>query len=106
MWIEADDPRIDQLWADAPADEATLLLFLESAQGQCSEFAPALPSGSTEVPANYVLALILQARALQRSTVAGSGDSLGGDGFTVTVFPMDWTVKNLLRPSHGVPVLG
>lgn len=52
------------------------------------------------VPDRLVLAQVMQARALYRSALAGSGDGIGADGLSVTVFPMDWTVKNLLRPRH------
>lgn len=105
MWVEPSDTAlIDTLWADAPADPDALTLYLTAAYGQCVEFAPAL-AVDAPVPANYRLAQVLQARALQRSTVAGSGDQMGGDGFTVTVFPMDWNVKNLLRPTKGTPVI-
>lgn len=48
----------------------------------------------------------MQARALYRAGVAGSGENIGEDGFTVTVHPMDWTVKALLRPPSGIPVVG
>jgi hypothetical protein len=40
----------------------------------------------------------MQARAVYNSVKAGSGDQVGPDGLTVTVYPMDWNVKNLLRP--------
>lgn len=58
------------------------------------------------VPENYVAAQVLQCRALVRAGVVGSGDQTGGYGETVTVFPMDWTVKALLRPRRGKPYLG
>jgi len=77
--------------------------LLAAARTQCEAFAPALEEGE-DVPENYRLAQALQARALYRSGIAGSGDQIGPDGLTVTVFPMDWTVKRLLRP-ETVPVI-
>lgn len=96
-WVAVDDPMIERLWPDAPYESG---IFLESAQAQCEAFAGPVPLPE----ARHKLALLMQARALHRSTVAGSGDSLGGE-FTVTVFPLDWTVKSLLRPTPGIPVL-
>jgi hypothetical protein len=57
------------------------------------------------VPVHYRQAQLMQARAIWQSTKANTQDQLGTDGFVVTVFPMDRTVKNILRPHRGVPVL-
>lgn len=100
-WLTEDDEAlVTGLWADAPYDASVRHALIEAAQAQCEVFAGSVPSPE----ARHKMAVILQARALQRSTVAGSGDSMGGE-FTVTVFPMDWTVKALLRPATGVPVM-
>lgn len=88
---------IERLWPDAPYESQ---IFLEAAQEQCETFAGPVPTPA----ARHRLALVMQARALHRSTVAGSGDQMGGE-FTVTVYPMDWTVKSLLRPAPGIPVM-
>lgn len=85
------------------ADEA-LDLYLQAARTQCEAFAP--PLEGQEVPAGYRLAQALQARALARAGVVGSGDSDGFGDQVVTLFPMDWTVKNLLRPKSGRPLVG
>jgi hypothetical protein len=102
-WVDptTDADLIDGLWKDAPLDPTVLAALLGSAQVQCETFAPAL-ADDAEVPDNYRLAVILQARALSTSTVAGGSDQMGSD-FPVRVFPMDWTVKALLRPTPGVP---
>lgn len=105
-WIDttADADLISKVWADAPI-EPTLTVLLDAAETQCACFA-----GVTELPTveqeqgRYKMALLLQARSLQRSSLTGGNDQIGGE-FPVTVFPMDWTVKNLLRPTTGVPVI-
>lgn len=79
--------------------------LLEAAARQCEEFAPALPEPPAELPAGYLTAQGMQARALWRSGTVGSNDQFGGGEYTVTVFPMDWTVKALLRPKRGRPVI-
>jgi hypothetical protein len=35
---------------------------------------------------------------------ATNDHSVGGDEFSITVFPLDWNVKQLLRP-RGAPVM-
>ena len=87
-------PGVDEVDLDE------LALLLASAQVQCAAFAPDLGDDVT-VPANYRHAQVLQARALYRAGMAGSNDQIGLDGQSVTVFPMDWTVKLLLRPKRG-----
>lgn len=106
-WITPSDTLVTELWPDASTlAEETVTDLIASAQQQCEDYLPhtrnmdgdLVPVIPEPVPANYRTALVMQARALYRSTVAGSGDQLGGDGLSVSVFPMDWTVKNLLRP--------
>lgn len=111
-WVDPTDPDdaalIAVLWADAPYDQTTVVALLGAAQRDCATFAseadlPAPeddPDGLTTTA--YKQAVILQARGRQRSTVAGGDDSLGGD-FPVTVHPLDWAVKQLLRPAVGIP---
>jgi len=103
-WVETTADLED--WADAP-EEPGLTRYLQAAYEQCMDFLPYTTDPETGVQtttppapatARFVLAQVLQARALYRSALAGSGDAIGADGLSVTVFPMDWTVKNLLRP--------
>jgi hypothetical protein len=98
-WITPQEARTEPYWpmCDVEGDDE-LETLLTSAQEQCELYAPALPDGS--VPYRFRLAVVMQARALYRASIAGSGDQIGADGLTVTVFPMDWTVKNLLRPKR------
>lgn len=104
-WVWTEDVRAQ--WADAPLDDQDLADLLSAAYEQCAAFAPVLTAEQiASPPANYKLAQVMQARALYRSLKAGSGDTMGDDGMTVTVFPMDWTVKNLLRPKRGLPRVG
>lgn len=99
VWITAEEARQDPYWPECPLDDPALDALLASAQAQCAAFAPRLRAGA-EVPEHYRLALVMQAHALYRSTIAGPGDQIGPDGITVTVWPMDRTVKALLRPNR------
>lgn len=93
-----------ELWADAPDDDVQLFELLDSAHTACVEFAPVI-DGAKPIPSNYRQAQLLQARAVWNSTKANAQDQIGGDGMAVTVFPLDWNVKQLLRPKKGMPVL-
>lgn len=106
-WIIPTDTLVADLWPDAP-DGATLTAVLDSAQEQCAAFAPApvLDAGGLPIiPNRWKIALIMQARAIWRGLLAGSNDQIGPDGITVTVYPMDRTVKALLRPRRIPKVL-
>lgn len=96
MWLDPNDPLVDELWSDAPSSPV-LGVLLQAAEDQCAAYAPVLAEGEA-VPARYQLAVVMQARATYRSFKAGSGDLIGPDGMTVTVWPMDRSVKALLRP--------
>lgn len=105
-WLTVDE--LDELmtyWPGADMiDTPELSLLLASAQAQCEAFAPEVDTD--EVPSNYRHAQALQAMALHRATLAGVNSSIGMDGQAVAVFPMDWTVKLLLRPKRGKPGVG
>lgn len=94
-------------WIDSRAvDDAVLYELLQVARSQVIEYAPVL--GETDpVPLAYRQAQILQARNIYNATIvdAGTGD-IGTDTFTIRPFPLDWQVKQLLRPRRGVPVVG
>lgn len=102
-WVTLGEARAQ--WADAPVDDEYLADLLDSAFDQCEAYAPALAEDEA-APVRYRVAQVMQARAIYRAMKTGDNDSLGADGFTVTVFPMDWNIKNLLRPRRGVPIVG
>lgn len=106
--IDGSDPRLPALWPaaaeDYEPDDPGLVAAFDVARIQCEAFAPRLGNPNNP-PANYVWAQAQQARALTRAGVVGSGDQAGNYGDTVTVFPMDWSVKNALRPKRGRKVV-
>lgn len=121
-WLTAQETLEGPYWPQCDLELQELSLLLTSAQIQCEDYAPAAEYAlevtgatvtvdvdgvitGTVVPESWRLAQAQQARALWRSGAAGSNDQIGGDGLTITVFPMDWNVKNLLRPKRGVPTL-
>lgn len=104
-WLTASDLRApgQEWWAPLEVDDDTALdALLASARVQCEEYAPEL-GPDDRVPDHYLLAQAMQARAIWRSQKAGANDQIGGD-LAVTVFPMDWTVRTLLRPRRRLSV--
>lgn len=87
-------------WPEASTEDERVYRLLHTARIQCEQFAP---DYAGRAPETYRQAQLLQARALWASGAVSQGDQFGdGAGLSVTVFPMDWTVKNLLRPKRGV----
>jgi hypothetical protein len=101
-WATLDDAR--EGWPDAPESDALLFELLEAAQVACVSWAPALPEGAP-IPAGHKIAQVMQARAVWNSVKAGGESVFGADGFTVRVFPLDFNVKQLLRPKRAKPVI-
>lgn len=102
-WLTTEDrAQVEAIWPGAigVADD-TLAVLLATAAESCQAFAPTLPE-SAALPASWATAQVLQARAIARAGKAATGDTEGGFGETVAVFPMDWQVKQLLRP-QGPP---
>jgi hypothetical protein len=105
-WVDvtADEELLGVLWADAPQHDAVLAALLTSAQRDCMAFleVPTDTALSTDtfVAASWKQAVIVQARGRYRSLVAGGAENIGAD-FPVTVHPLDWAVKQLLKPKSG-----
>lgn len=98
-WLSLEQARAQ--WADAPLEDLFLFQLLDTAKAQCIEYAPALPLGAV-VPARYVQAQLTQARALYQSTIANQNDNVGIEGFAVRVFPLDFTIRAMLRPKKAI----
>ena len=103
-WVTLTQAR--ELWPDADVlGDDVLTTYLASAHESCVAFAPALADGAT-VPEAWQVAQVMQARAVYRSLKAGARDQVGPDGFAVTVYPLDWNVRQQLRPKQGRPLVG
>lgn len=94
------------LWADARTlDDLTLNMLLSSAHNDCFTYldpVDGIDPQDDAVTDSMRLAEIYQARARYNAlSSAGDGNQVGVDGVTVTVFPLDWQVQQLLRPREG-----
>lgn len=104
-WTSLADARI-QSRDFAAVPDWVLYDLLSAARGQVELFAPVLPADEP-VPANYRRGQVMQTRTLFNSNgIDPTSNSFGTDQFTVTVFPLDWMVKQVLRPRRGIPNVG
>lgn len=103
-WLTVDTIRITWIDADTISDHQ-LWQLLDIARHQILEYAPTLAEDE-KVPLNYVRAQELQARNLYNAgKVDPSNGGMGEDTFIIRPFPLDWSIKQLLRPQK-MPVVG
>jgi hypothetical protein len=113
MDAPADNDYARGVWPDAgnlPDDVLTSLLTLS--WEACESYVPAdelvrvAPPGTDPAPERWRMANVLHARDAWTATRRDTGDVLGFDQYAVTVRPVSGTVRALLRPSRGVPMVG
>jgi len=109
-WLTPSD--LSDEWADVGRiDFPMLKRFLDVARDQVIAYAPRRFRQQVEehgildvdVPESYALAQFRQAQNLYRASVADTDGQIGDEGFAITVYPLDWHVKNLIRPRRGAP---
>ncbi|AOT04956.1 hypothetical protein [Arthrobacter sp. U41] len=99
MWNDLlDSTFIEEYWSEA-AELSNLVLesLFDAAHEVCVAYAPLLPA-EAPVPVSYKLAEIMQARHIWTQFAGGNRDEMGTDGFTVTVYPLVFAARDLLRP--------
>jgi hypothetical protein len=99
-WLTAADrTTVETLWPDADGilDDPVLNLYLDAAREACEAFAPALAEGQ-EMPASWQLAQVMQARNVWNAGNASAGGDFDGSSYGLSTHPLDWQVKQLLRP--------
>lgn len=103
-WYNVITARID--WDGAPESDGTLADLLDSARDQVLAYAPDLPAG-TAVPTRYKRGQLMQARNTYNAALsAGEQQVDAGGGVFVTIRPLDWGVKQVLRPKRAQKRLG
>lgn len=104
-WHDVDSAR--EQWRDAPVDDERLETLLIVAQQQVLAFGSLVWADGDDVPVNYRLAQLMQARnAWNAVNVDPSNGETGEGTFAIRPFPLDWTVKQMIRPTRGVPAVG
>lgn len=105
-WHDIDSARDE--WIDAPMNDDVLTALLAVSKQQVIAYAPRLPVVDPPVdpeviPENYRYGQLEQAKNLYN---AGRVDASGGDGdgsFVARPHPLDWIIKQILRPRRAVP---
>lgn len=90
--------------ADIPAPLLKDLVFV--ARDSVLAFAPALPGDypAGQCPPNFRVAHLMQIRNLWTATEVRSGGSFGDGDYSIPAYPLDWMIKQVLRPRRAVPV--
>lgn len=116
-WHDLESAR--NQWVDAPFDDDQLQELLDVAQNAVLAYAPALPTGELviiddvvvpadpeSIPVSYRVAQLMQARNVWNSSKASPAGDFDNGSYGLTSFPLDWQVKQLLRPRSvfGGPV--
>ena len=97
---------VRQVWADAAhIDDAALYDLLDVARRDVEAYAPAL-ADTDPVPPWYRQAQRMHAEDIWNASRVGPSGDDGTDTFQLRPFPLDWMIKQLLRPRTGVPVVG
>jgi hypothetical protein len=108
MTAVADATAARELWPDADTiADATLDRLLGAAWEACAAFLPAAATDPMPVPVPeaWVHANVLHARDLW-TAYRREGDVIGFDQYAVRVAPLAASVRALLRPARGVPMVG
>jgi len=106
-WNTLDSARGWDGWPDAlHIDDHSLYRLLDVARGEVIAYAPALPEDAP-IPENYRMAQLMQARnRWNAARVDPSGGDADNTSFALTPFPLDWDIKQVLRPKSARPVIG
>lgn len=89
-------------WSDAPRLDVSLYTFLEGAKGQIIEYGPELVAGA-RAPLGWQQAQLMQARNCwnaAKSDPASGG--IGGDDLVFRPYPMDQTIRLIIRPKRAI----
>ena len=95
---------IQDLWPDAPTyEDFGLNELLEVAKEQVLAFAGIETLEAPDVPASYRMAQYMQARNIWNSSkVDPASGGLGEDTFAIRVYPLDWMVRQIIRPKRAI----
>lgn len=105
-WYSVEEARED--WRGAPDEDAILFKLLAVARRDVETYDAGriITEDSPRPPNSLREAQLMQARnTWNANLVDPSGDQDDGS-YRVTPFPLDWKVKQLIRPQAGIPVVG
>lgn len=89
-------------WSDAPRRDLTLYTYLLGARTQCLDYAPELEAGARP-PIEWRQAQLMQARNCWNAAKTDpTSGGIGPDELMFRPYPMDQTVRLLLRPKRAI----
>ena len=89
-------------WRDLPTDPRVAYELLQVAKRDVIAYAPALAAGAP-IPDSYRTAQVMHARDIWNSGVTDPSGDIGSETFATTPYPMDWMVRQVLRPKRAIP---
>jgi len=99
QWHTLDSIREE--WPDAEyIDDAPLWSLLSLAREDVLEFAPAL-ADDAPVPDRYREGQRVHARNVWNASKVSTDGSIGQDDFVIRPHPLDWHVKQIIRPKRA-----
>lgn len=104
-WHDNESARA--MWkSGCPSDEEQLATLLAVAKQQVIEYGPLTLGEDDPVPPHYRLAQLIQAQNIWSSRTVDAGAGQLGDGtFQIRPFPLDWMVRQIIRPKRAVPAV-
>lgn len=103
QWHNVITARME--WDGAPKPDGTLHRLLEVARDQVEAYAPSIADGAP-IPERYRAAQLIQARNTWNASLTNGDGQVDAGGFVVNVRPLDWAVKQLIRPLTTTKAFG
>lgn len=103
QWHNVITARLE--WDGAPKPDGTLHRLLEVARDQVEAYGPKL-AADAPVPERYRAAQLIQARNTWNASLTNGDAQVDAGGFVVNVRPLDWAVKQLIRPLTTTKAFG
>lgn len=99
-WHDEETARDE--WESAPTNDDVLTQLLEVSKQQVIAYAPKLAEDAA-VPVNYRYGQLEQAKNLYNASSVDSSGGMGEGEFVMRPHPLDWIIKQILRPKRAVP---
>lgn len=103
QWHDVISARLE--WAGAPEADGTLHRILDVARDQVEAYAPDIDPAAS-FPERYRQAQLVQARNTFNASLTNGDQQTDVGGFVVTIRPLDWAVKQLIRPQSLTKAVG
>lgn len=100
-WNYMNDTFVHTIWPESEdIDPQTFAVLMATANALCVAYAPVLPD-ETNIPGNYKMAEIFQARHTWAQANGGIRQEVGPDGLAIPTYPLVFAAQDLLRPKSS-----